>query len=255
MMKYRKSWLPSGDRKETVLDMETTSADIIRMRAEYARRAQKHDEAYKYSMFNPAALFAYQQRQVWILKILGEYGFYPLSSANILEVGCGSGGVLTEFLRYGVDPAKLHGIEVIGPSVQSARSNLPHLPLIFGDGQTMPFPDGSFQLVMQYTALSSVLDANVRKNIAREMVRVLDPEKGLILSYDFWINLVNRQTHGITPNEMRELFPNCTLKFHRITLAPPITRRLIKLSRMLCAVLENLTIFNSHHLVAITPNR
>jgi len=237
-----------------MVKMEISSADIIRMRREYARRETRRDEVYKYSMFNPAALFAYQQRQQWILSILERYGFFPLTSVRVLEVGCGTGGVLTEFMRYGVQPSMLYGLDVIEPSIKSAHERLPHLPLTHGDGQRLPFPDGSFQLVMQYTALSSILDEKVRANVASEMLRVLDPKTGVILSYDFWINWVNRQTHAIRPAEMKRLFPNCTTEFHQITLAPPITRRLIKVSRLLCTFLESLSVLNTHHLVAIRPN-
>lgn len=225
------------------------------MRAAYARHQGDLDEAYKYSMFNPAALFAYQQRQVWILKILGQYGFFPLRDHRILEVGCGSGGVLTEFLRYGATPSQLFGIDIIRSSIEAAHDHLPHLPLIYGDGQTLPFPSGHFQLVMQYTALSSILDDEIKTNMAREMLRVLDPDKGVILSYDFWINWVNRQTRGVPPDELRRLFPNCTFQFHRITLAPPIARRLVKISRLLCCFLEKLTFLNTHYLVVIRPAR
>jgi len=43
------------------------------------------------------------------------------------------------------------------------------------------------------------------------------------------------------------LFPNCHYEFHRITLAPPIARRIVSLSWILAYGLERLTIFNSHY--------
>jgi hypothetical protein len=84
------------------------------------------------------------------------------------------------------------------------------------------------------------------------MLRVLRPS-GLILWYDFWLNPVNPQTRGIRPAEIKRLFPNCRYEFHRITLAPPIARRLVPISWGLCLFLEGLKIFNSHYLVAIRP--
>ncbi len=83
-----------------------------------------------------------------------------------------------------------------------------------------------------------------------EMQRVVKPA-GLILSYDFWLNPTNSQTHGIRPAEIRALFPGCKIKFHRITLAPPIARRLVPISWQLCAFLEKLKLFNSHYLSVI----
>jgi SAM-dependent methyltransferase len=47
----------------------------------------------------------------------------------------------------------------------------------------MPFEDGSFELVTQFTCLSSILDPAVRAAVARDMWRVLAPG-GVVLSYD-----------------------------------------------------------------------
>jgi hypothetical protein len=71
------------------------------------------------------------------------------------------------------------------------------------------------------------------------------------LSYDFWLNPTNRQTRGIRPSEIRRLFPGAHLEFYRITLAPPIARRLAPCSWLLCCLLERLQAFNTHYLVAI----
>jgi hypothetical protein len=76
----------------------------------------------------------------------------------------------------------------------------------------------------------------------------------MILTYDFWLNPTNPQTRGIRPAEIKQLFPNCSYEFHRITLAPPITRKLAPISWGLCLFLESLKIFNTHYLVAIRPH-
>ena len=83
------------------------------------------------------------------------------------------------------------------------------------------------------------------------MLRVLrspDPASGkpggMILWYDFWLNPINPQTRGIRPAEIKRLFPNCLYEFHRITLAPPIARKLAPISWGLCLFLESLKIFN-----------
>jgi hypothetical protein len=82
------------------------------------------------------------------------------------------------------------------------------------------------------------------------MLRVVRPS-GMILSYNFWLNPTNPQTRGIRPKEIRECFPNCRVEFHKITLAPPITRRIAPHSWLLALFLESLQLFNSHYLVAI----
>ena len=89
----------------------------------------------------------------------------------------------------------------------------------------MPFPAGSFDLVLQYTAVSSILNPVLRREICHEMARALKPG-GLILSYDFWLNPTNSQTRGLGLMEILESFRGCRLSYQRITLAPPIARRL-----------------------------
>ena len=78
-------------------------------------------------------------------------------------------------------------------------------------------------------------------------------KEGLILSYDFWLNPANPQTRGVRPEEIRRYFPGCRFEFQRITLAPPIARRLASLSWGLCTFLESLKILNTHYLAAIRP--
>jgi hypothetical protein len=84
------------------------------------------------------------------------------------------------------------------------------------------------------------------------MIRVTK-HGGMILWYDFWINPTNKQTKGIGPDEIRHLFPNCQYDFHKITLAPPIARKVVPISWLQAIFLESLQIFNSHYLVAIHP--
>jgi ubiquinone/menaquinone biosynthesis C-methylase UbiE len=223
--------------------------DLTRLRAEYAERA-KQVEPERYSLFNPAQLFVIQQRQRAVLKCLQGNGFYPLKGRRILELGCGSGGVLLETLSFGAVPVALHGAELLFERLKAARQPLASLPLVCADGQALPYTSASFDLTMQFTVFSSVLDDEVRRNMAREMLRVTRPG-GLILWYDFWLNPSNPQTRGIRPAEIRGLFPGCQLQFQRITLAPPLARRLVPVSWTFSLLLEALTVFNTHYLVSI----
>ena len=224
----------------------------ITIDAVYRQRHNRFRQTDTYTLFNPANLFIVQQRQRAVLALLRREGFYPLAKRRILEVGCGAGGVLREFLSFGADPQQLHGVDLLGWRVAEAKALSPHLPLACADGQDLPYPDGCFDLVLQYTVFTSILDDTVKRNIAREMRRVLKPD-GLILWYDYWLNPTNPNAKGIRPAEIRVLFPGCRSSFHRITLAPPITRRLASRCWLACYMLERLRIFNTHYLVAIRP--
>ena len=226
--------------------------DHARLRTEYADRARRLANSDVYSCFNPANLFALQGRQREVLGTLKRYGITDLSKTRLLEMGCGGGGVLAEFLTFGASPENLYGVDLLLDRLGQAHQTLPGSHFANADGACLPFPSGTFDLVLQYTAISSILDPQLRRHICADMLRVLRPD-GLILSYDFWLNPVNPQTRGIRPAEIKRLFPNCSYEFHKITLAPPIARRLAPLSWGWCYLLESLKLFNSHYLAAIRP--
>jgi len=224
--------------------------DLERLRAEYEKREHRRAGSCIYSLLDPANLFIIQQRQRTLLKLLHRHGFNPLGNRRILDLGCGRGETLLEFLGYGVKPERLHGADLLFQRLKEAHTLLPHLSLTCADGQHLPYASEVFDLVLQYTVFSSILDEKIKVNLAREILRVLKPG-GLILWYDFWLNPINQQTRGMRPVEIRHLFPACTFEFHRITLAPPLTRRLAPISWLACALLEKLKVLNTHYLVAI----
>ncbi len=226
--------------------------DLARLREEYARRQQDTVGGEKYSLFNAGQLFMIQQRQRAVLNLLQRAGFAPLAGKRILEIGCGSGGVLREFLWYGATPATLHGAELLDWRLAEANAATPHLPLVNADGQHLPYRDACFDLVAQYTVFSSILDAQLKRRVAAEMRRVVRPG-GLILWYDFWTNPLNPQTQGLRQAEIRALFPDCQFTFKRITLAAPLARWFGPYSWLVCYLLERLRVFNTHYLVAIRP--
>ncbi|MEO8396684.1 MAG: class I SAM-dependent methyltransferase [Chloroflexota bacterium] len=226
--------------------------DIQRVRDEYADRRKRRTESDVYSPFNPAHLFLVQQRQRRVLETLRRANFQAIDEKRILEVGCGRGRILLEYVDFGAYPPRLHGIDLLERRLQVLHRLLPNAPIACADGQTLPYRAASFDLVMQYTAFSSVLDDRVKQNMALEMLRVVKPN-GLILWYDFWTNPRSAQTKGIPSDEIRRLFPNCAIEFQKITLAPPITRRLVKFSWLVCAAAEKLRLLNTHYLAVIRP--
>lgn len=224
--------------------------DIARLRNEYEDRKHRFAESDVYSLFNRATLFIIQQRQREVLEALKRNGFADLKKLRILEMGCGGGGVLTESLGFGASPENLFGVDLLFDRLVHAHHILSGSGFANADGQFLPFSSKTFDLVLQYTAISFILDPEIRRNIYADMLRVLKPS-GIILSYDFWLNPTNPQTRGLGLTELRASFPDCQLDSKRITLAPPLARRLVPISWLLSAFLEKLTIFNTHYLVAI----
>src|SRR5512140_1922440 len=99
----------------------TQSNDLARLRQEYAGRQQRLAGCDVYSWSNPAALFEVHQRQRAILKALRAHGFADLARLRLLEMGCGRGGVLAEFLNFGMLPRKMHGVDLLFDRLEQAR--------------------------------------------------------------------------------------------------------------------------------------
>lgn len=224
--------------------------ETIRNQGEHIRLDKKLATSARYSPFNKASLFLYQQRQREALDLLACQGCHELSRLRILEVGCGTGGVLREFLGLGATLPIVYGCDLQVERLKIARQALPTLSLTCANSRFLPYPSGVFDLVLQYTMFSSILDETTRRHAAGQILRVLKPG-GMLLWYDFWLNPTNPQTRGIRPKEIRRLFPGCQFSFRRITLAPPITQWLAPISWLLCSFLEKLRVFNTHYLVAI----
>jgi SAM-dependent methyltransferase len=226
------------------------STDLDRLRREYADRDRRLSGSDIYSLTNPGCLFLVQQRQRAVLRLLRREGRTDLAAHRILEVGCGTGSVLNEFICFGARPENLHGVDLIADRVAEAKRLRPNLNLICADGQSLPYGASTFDIILQFTAFSSVLDTGIKAVMARDMLRVLRPN-GLIIWYDFWINPFNRHTSGIRRPEIIMLFPDCHYYFQRTTLAPPISRWLAPKSWLMCLMLEYLRVFNTHYLAGI----
>lgn len=153
--------------------------ETLRVQAEYRERdAAGLSRVYDY--LNPAFLYHMQERERAILSILSRQDV-SLSEAHVLEVGCGTGHILERFIEFGA--SKVHGIDLMGQRLKTGKDRYPTISFVEGNGAKLPFKNSSFDIVMQFMCLSSVLDDSVTKLIADEMLRVLKPG-GLVLYYD-----------------------------------------------------------------------
>jgi ubiquinone/menaquinone biosynthesis C-methylase UbiE len=140
-------------------------------------------------------LFHIQEREWALINALRRHGF-QWGETRILEVGCGSGHILERFREFGV--AHCFGIDLLENRIKQAKHQYPHLSLTVADGISLPFPDDSFDCVVQFMCLSSILSPPVREKIASEMWRVLRPD-GCLLCYDFRpVTLFLRCAHKFT---------------------------------------------------------
>jgi SAM-dependent methyltransferase len=224
-----------------------------RLREVYAQRQARFAGTDRYTATNAADRFGVEQRRQRVLQRLQAEGCSALGDLSLLEVGCGNGNILSEFADLGAEPSRMAGVDLRPEALLDIPNRAPGFQLSCADGRELPFASSRFDLVLQYTAMSSILSDEIRRQVAAEMLRVLNPQGGLILWYDFWTNPTNRQTRGIRPAEIRGLFPGCRYVFERITLAPPLARRMMPISIGLATWLEKTRLLNSHILAVISP--
>lgn len=218
-----------------------------RIRTTYAARTG--EACYAESV---AGRFQVQERERQVLHMLDRHGLLPLSGKRILEVGCGTGKWLRDLIAWGADPENVFGIELLQASTTRARRLCPQSVTIeCGNAAEMRFDSGSFDLVLQATVFTSVLDVGMKQAMAAQMLRVLRPG-GMVLWYDFFIrNPWNPYVQPVGKGEIRRLFPGCSLELRRVGLAPPIVRRLAPHAWLACSLLTRVPALCTHYLGAI----
>jgi ubiquinone/menaquinone biosynthesis C-methylase UbiE len=227
---------------------ESLRVEESRIQEAYANRRSGN----LYSRFNPAYLFMVQEREKLFLRLLSRHGCVPLETKKILEVGCGSGDMLRDFVKWGARPENIVGIELLPDRVAEAVHLCSEATEIHqGNAVKLQFPNNTFDLVVQSTVFTSVLDAAMKKEMASEMCRVLKPE-GLILWYDYFVNNPrNTDVRGVKRREIHAIFPKCEIHLRRITLAPPIARLIAPYSWLLCYLLSKMPWLCTHYIGVI----
>ncbi len=209
----------------------------------YARR-QAGD---LYNPLRPEVWQAQQERQRALLALLARHVQRPLAELDVLEIGCGYGDNLLELLRLGFDPARLVANELLPERAAAARRRLPAaVRLLPGDALALPLPDAGFHIVLQSTVFSSLLDDHFQQRLAAAMWRWLKPG-GAVLWYDFTVNNPrNADVRGVPLRRVAELFPQGRIDARRVTLAPPLARRVVRLHPAAWRVCNALPLLRTH---------
>jgi SAM-dependent methyltransferase len=226
------------------------SDELARIRAEYDRRSREvPGESWKVRMF------IRQLRERALLSELSRTGSFPFAARRILDVGCGTGQWLADLETWGAQRESLAGIELQPAAAHRARARFAttgaprdsgEADIREGSAAELPWPDGTFHIVLQATMLSSIVDQAMRERVASEMRRVLAPG-GTIVSYDMCVgNPRNPSVRSVTKRDLAQLFDGLTIRTRRVTLALPVMRRLVGASWPAAAALERATLLNTH---------
>lgn len=233
----------------------TQNSELDRLKERYARRSVAGLGSI-YDPVLPVNVCFRQERELATLSLLrGWLNGRKMSDLSVLEVGCGNGINLLQMISLGVDPSRVVANEFLPERLKVARHRLPAaVRVVGGDAAELKQTPATIDLVIQATVFSSIIDDNTRRGIARRMWSLLK-EDGAILWYDFtYNNPRNPDVRGVRMREIRELFPDAAFRVKRITLAPPLARRVAPISRHAYNFLAGLGLFNTH-IVALLVKR
>ncbi|HEX8994204.1 MAG TPA: class I SAM-dependent methyltransferase, partial [Candidatus Paceibacterota bacterium] len=109
----------------------------------------------------------YRVRRELVSRLLGQIqkkrGGTPL---HILDVGCGTGLLMQEMQQFG----QIEGVDMSERAVAYCRER--NLNPVVGSADSLPFPDGSFDVVVMLDVLEHLEDDSIG---AREIYRILKP--------------------------------------------------------------------------------
>ena len=153
------------------------------------------------------------------------HALHPLAGRTVLEIGASMGSNVPHLLNLGFRPEHIVINDVVPEKIAQARLWLPAgVRAIAGDAATLSEHE-TFDVVLAATVFTSILDDAHRQRVADKMWQLVSPGGGVLL-YDFtWNNPWNVGVRKLTLRDVRRLFPLAAMRYRRVTLAPPLARR------------------------------
>jgi len=155
-------------------------------------------------------------------------------SSRVLDVGCGSGSGLLQFVRLGFSPANLVGIDLNDARIEEGKALLPGIDLQVADASRMPLENASFDLVFESTMLGTLESQSLLASIAKEMIRVTRPGGYIMLADWRYSRKGSGVKTAISRAKIAELFSvgsgTEVVARQRGALVPPLGRRLSRLA-------------------------
>lgn len=147
--------------------------------------------------------------------------FAGFRGQRLLEIGCGIGTDLARFARGG---AAVTGLDLSQTAIDLAGKNFAHLGLTgdlrVADGEHLPFPDASFDVVYGHGVLQY---AAAPERIIAEAHRVLKPGgQGIFMVYNriSWLNALSKVMKVALEHEDAPVLKKYSIGEFRALLAP-----------------------------------
>ncbi|MFI5203085.1 MAG: class I SAM-dependent methyltransferase [Flavobacteriales bacterium] len=185
------------------------------------------------------------EREAVMATLLHKYNINA-SAGCMLEIGAGAGANINFFIRQGFKVENIYANELLESRLEGLKKNYPGVHLLPGNALLID-THKKFDLVFQSTVFTSILSDTIKKEMASKMLELLKPG-GIVLWYDFtYNNPANKNVKGIPVSEIQALFgKNRIIETRKVTLAPPIGRRVGRLYKLF-----NILPFLRTHVIAV----
>jgi len=222
---------------------DSTNTEIKRIRLTYLDRdikmPHKDWSLNIYHPRNPMGHLFHEHNHDFLVECLNNLKI-DLEPLNILDVGCGYGYWLRYMIELGAKAENLTGIDLSEGRINFASQMNPAIHWIHNAVKNLPFPQESFDLVMQVVVFSSILDENLRVCLANEIARVTKVG-GYLLWIDHKKSFLNKLA-GFSKAKVLTYFPCCSIVYAQSVHPSYFRFRLLyKRYPCLCQVLYHFT--------------
>ena len=181
------------------------------------------------------------------------------ATAKILDVGCGSGTSLLQFLRLGFPAANLTGVDADQSRIAEARERFPNVRFECETAESLSFPDAAFDLVFESTLFMMLTSDAVARAVATEMLRVTRPGAYVMLVDWRYAEPGSREHRAVSGKRIDSLFRVGTaadvVARERGALIPPLGRILSRVAPPLYFVVQTLFPFAVGQITTVLRKR
>ena len=133
----------------------------------------------------PEIQFGEGQFRDLLIEALREHGLgtADMAGLSVVELGCGWGRNLHQFVEMGIPARNIAGIDLIENFIVFGKSQNPAFNIVAGDATRTPFGDGAVDIVLLHTVLSAITDRDLHAKVLREARRLVKPT-GLVIVFD-----------------------------------------------------------------------
>lgn len=230
------------------LDSASCANEDDRVLMAYRRREARGADSGQYFGFeSPSHVGRQLERGAVLLEELQSAGVSALKGLRILDLGAGDGSAGRQLSYLSQGTATTLAVDLRKQVVMKAERGM------CARGSALPVNRGSVDMVLLFTVLSSVASDEARQRIALEARRVVSSD-GTIIVYDMVRrNPRNADVRPLSDQQVGTMFPGCMRRFRRLTLAPPVARRLNPCG-VLAPALAKVRLLQTHGLWIVRPS-